>query len=227
MKKLILLMLVGLLMLPSAVAFASPLVVDNFSFEADTPTTLDHKNNPYTYNLTGWTKSGLNWYAGTHSFPNEVYPGGVPDGNNVAFVNRGFIAQATPYVLTAGHLYTLSAMVGQRTDSVGFGSYGVELWAGADLVLQAANTVPAPGTFVLNQASYLATGSEAFIGQPLTIKLVNYRDLFIEGVATAYQVNFDDVKLSNAVVSPVPLPAGVILVGSGLLTLIGWRRKFH
>lgn len=226
MKKLVIFILAGLLLLPVSGAIASPLVVNNFSFEADTPTTLDQNNNPYTYDLTGWTKSGLNWYSGTHSFPNAVYPGGVPEGNQAAFVNRGFIAQATPYMFTAGHLYTLSAMVGQRLDSVGFGSYGVELWAGSDLVIQAANAVPAPGTFVLNQASYLATGNESFIGQPLTIKLVNYRDLFSEGVNIAYQVNFDAVKLSNAVVSPVPIPAGFVLVGSGLLALVGLRRQF-
>lgn len=93
------------------------------------------------------------------------------------------------------------------------------------LVVQAANAVPAPGTFVLNQASYLATGSESFIGQPLTIKLVNYRDLFVENRDIAYQVNFDDVQLSN-VVAPVPIPAGVVLLGSGLLALVGLRRQF-
>ncbi|EDY17585.1 protein of unknown function DUF1555 [Chthoniobacter flavus Ellin428] len=131
------------------------------------------------------------------------YPGGAPDGVNVAYSNSGaVIDQVLSATLTANTTYTLSVDVGSRLDGPFNNGYSIELLAGGVLLSQTTN-VPAPtnGSFVLATDVYTAGASDPHLGQALEIKLVS---------ANTGQTSFDNVTLNAAA---VPEPSSLMLLG--------------
>lgn len=139
-----------------------------------------------------------------------LYPGGAPEGSNVALVflwraqtdgvPAGYV-QVLGDMLQADTTYTLRVKVGNIApeanaayDLGGFPGYRVELLAG-DVVLAAdANTLaPAEGSFLQSEVVFTATADDPGLGLPLAIRLIN-----LNKGDSGIEVNFDDVELLTA-----------------------------
>lgn len=219
-KAIALIGLLALLIVPQGTVWASPITVQNYSFETDSP-----PNYPpwYTYtnygssnyHISDWTLSGSH-DQGTFipTIPGKLYKTSLPDGSHMAYSNGGTISQTLSATLTANVVYTLQVYVGDRLDS-NFPGYAVELYAGSNLLSVENSLTPTRGQWLLSSQTYNATGSSPGLGEALTIKLVgNY--------VAGEQVNFDYVTLDA---SSVPLPSTVLLLGSGMVGLLALRRR--
>jgi len=214
---------IGLMGLP---AMATNLPVANFSFE-ETPAGQSFNSaldgSQYMRAISGWdTHNGTSFpFNGTAIMSSNQYENPWWDGNNVAYVtvsaakNSNYISQEVAgYSLTAGHLYTLSALVGRRLDNgTGFDiGYGLELAAGGHSLANISGSLD-PGAHTLASLQFFADAANPYLGQPLEIRLWAY--------GTKGQSNFDKVTLTNV----VPIPGSAMLVFSGLfgMSLMGWR----
>jgi hypothetical protein len=138
----------------------------------------------------------------------SLYPDGAPEGRNVALVflwntdndgnPTGLSQRLTTTELAAGSTYTLRVQVGNIAaadgapyDLSGFPGYRVELLAGGEVLVADDDTLsPDDGKFEQSEISYTATASDAAIGQPLEIRLIN-----LNVPESGIEVNFDDVEL--------------------------------
>ena len=101
----------------ASASHAQNIPVQNFSFESPAVGT----NPGFTTNvIPGWTGGGGAGY-GVQSLAAgpPLFPNGIPDGAQYAYVNAGYIFQDLGLPLTAGNTYTLTAYVGARTDNAG------------------------------------------------------------------------------------------------------------
>jgi hypothetical protein len=115
------------------------------------------------------------------------YPGGVPDGENVAFGNLvgNHIDQTLSVNLEAQMIYTLTVEIGRRADET-FGGYRVQLRAGGELLAEDnSSQVPSAGVFVTSTVVYTSTEADTQLGLPLEIRLL----------PLGVQANFDVVRL--------------------------------
>jgi hypothetical protein len=151
---------------------------------------------------SGWTGAEVAFNPTTDHFVSEA-----PEGFNTAAINFGSISQNLSTTVILGQTYILQVEVGNRLDTA-FPGYAVELLAGGNSVGIENVLNPTAGTFLTSTVSWTA---DNFDGLNLGIQLSS----------NEVQTNFDDVRL-NA----VPIPGAVWLLGSGLLGLIGFRRKF-
>lgn len=160
-----------------------------------------------TGNFTGWTLSGnpqINdpYYAGV--VIGEGYP---RTGDYAAYfgtqVTLGFISQAI--ATTPGAPYTVSfSLCSQEDEGVGTPNQFQAIWDGFAI----SNQVNIPDQpYALN--SFTVTASTA-----LTTLEFGFRN-------DPYYLLIDDVS-----VAVVPIPGAVWLLGSGLVGLVGLRRKF-
>jgi hypothetical protein len=191
------------------------LVVVNPGFEAD-----NVANGTYNDKIVpaGWTKydpqniigQDYNSLGVLNPTGTILYPGGAPEGSNVALVflwrdqtsgmPAGFVQQLADD-LQANTQYTLRVQVGNIApmgnvpfDLAGFPGYRVELLAG-DVVLAADDDTLAPtdGTFLQSEVTFTTGDDDAQLGAPLAIRLIN-----LNKGDSGIEVNFDDVTLHAA-----------------------------
>jgi hypothetical protein len=166
----------------------------------------------YNFVIPGWTLSG---FQGGTLAPTTglggMFPGGIPGGLNVAWLNTAVIIQDLGFAPLANTTYTLTVSVGQRAD-VQLIAYAVELLVGTTSVASDTTLRPAPGIFTLDKVIY-NSGSSPGTGH-----------LFIRLTGQGGQVNFDQVAL-NAVTTgnsngPVPYYLSHLAVGGGFQTTL-------
>jgi hypothetical protein len=189
---------------------ANTIPITNFSFEADVlaPGAFDLGNVP------GWTGSPSAFFSTFHPTATQ-FPGGVPDGVNVAAVQLGSIFQTLSATLTANTQYTLMVGVGQRADFP-LGSYLITLEAGGSVLALESSQTPSPGTFATSTISFLAAPGNPHLGQALTIRLAETGN---------GQVDYDFVRLDGTSTAAIPEPASATLIAAGFAALTLLRRS--
>jgi hapalindole biogenesis HpiC1 cyclase-like protein/PEP-CTERM motif-containing protein len=201
---------------------ANPVAVSNPGFELP------------ALNPTGWVSYIPGWTTGPAWIPDSVgvfypsaaqYPGGIPDGNNVAFSKGPFIAQILTSTLLPSTIYTLTVDVGYRLDdsSGRFTGFTILLLAGNTVIASSSTGTPAAGNWISAVAAYTSSAADPLAGLPLQILLTVNNPY-------PYQVNFDNVHLDATALppplgstAPIPEPGTLVLVGSGLLGFL--RRR--
>ncbi len=177
-----LLVLTLVLLAPGAAVAAVDVPIANPGFEADPLFPGGIRNT-----ITGWRTSPG---GGDGIFrPTAIhYPGGIPEGRNVAYVNLSgnSVRQFLTTPLRSNTTYVLSVAVGRRNDEA-FAGYIVQLRAGGTVLAEDRSSLrPARGTWVRTAVRYTSGDSGPELGAPLEIWLLS------PGV----QANYDDVRLT-------------------------------
>ncbi|MCC9603401.1 hypothetical protein LOC67_22860 [Stieleria sp. JC731] len=165
------------------------------------------------YDIPNWTFTGE---VGTFKPDGGQFPGGVPEGVNVAAIGNqsgsGSISQTLNLALQPHMRYSLMVDVGRRLDFP-FTTYSVELLAGSEVIATGSNVDPSAGNFQLEELSFTTGETHAQIGQDLGIRLTT-------NIAGG-QVDFDNVRLN---VSAIPEPS---FFAFGLLSsvVVATRRR--
>jgi hypothetical protein len=199
-------------MLASAPASATPITVNNPSFEqvgGGLPNLCVGSCAAFDIaSIPGWTDSGTSgqWITGGQGNPNAI------DGNVLAYTNDGSISQNVGSAV-AGTTYTLQVNLLHRTDEPMDGVIQLEI--GGVVVKTATGVDLGAGTWNEWTAVYLASDLDA--GKIVTI-------LLSTNGAPGGQGDFDNVRLDGSS-STVPEPATLTLLGAGLLGLGLIRRK--
>lgn len=200
-------------------AFADSITVQNPSFEI--PILSLGGNSGQVGNGTGtWIPYAPGWPgsagggAGEYLPATTSLPTGATDGQDVLYVDFGYVQQTLTAVLQNNTTYTLQVDVAQRADFSPI-SYYIDLMAG-NTILAADNSSlhPASGTWLTSTITYTSGPDDPLAGQALSIVI---------GV-NKNQTDFDNVRLnavdplSDAPGQPVPEPGSIFLVGCGLGT---------
>jgi HpiC1 cyclase len=164
-------------------AHAIAVPIANPGFETDALSPGGIKNT-----ITDWDTSPGGG-DGVYRPPTSDYPGGVPEGQNVAYANGpgNRVRQVlTGTSLQASTTYVLQVKVGWNNHDP-FAGYIVQLRAGGVVLAQDNSSLtPAQGTFVTSTVKFTASETHPQLGTPLEIFLS----------APGIQANFDDVRLS-------------------------------
>jgi hypothetical protein len=206
--------------------FASPLAIVNSSFDSD----VLALNGISMSSIIGWSALGSQgaWAPTALRLNLGGSPGLVTnpatgiDGSNVAFSNGGTISQtlASTLASSAGMVYTLSVDIGRRFDIPDL-DYSIALFAGATPLASIFDPVsPTPGTLSFATLQYTSTGSEAVIGQNLSIRLITTAG---GGAQTVYdKVTLDATQTQAG--APEPASALLMLTGIGVVCLAKRKR---
>lgn len=163
----------------------------------------------FTSGTPGWTL-----FSGTGQW-GSFYPSmgtwgyTAPFGEQVLYTNSVTVQQTLADVAVAGLTYTLEVEVVSRPAPWGSMNYRIDLLFGDTIVgSDIATLVPPVGGYLTSTISYTVQDGDAFIGQPLTIRLGG----------PGSQCNFDNVRVNG-----VPAPTTLALVG--IAGLVGSRRR--
>ncbi len=169
----------------------------------------------------------------------DAYPDQAPEGSNIGILyqNPGLgsveMSQTLSATLQPEATYTLSLFVGNPQayfselyniffDFEGFPSYRVELRAGGVVLAADDNTLlPAEGTFEPTSITYSAASDDPLVGEPLSIRLVNFNDI------PGFEVDFDDVQLTVGDPCPWDLDGdGEVGITDFLALLANWGNPY-
>jgi hypothetical protein len=179
-------LLLGIVLLGSGGLRAEPVTIKNHSFEKDV-----QKNGATTRSTSGWTARDAGTWNPSPGQPGckkpDVFIKGIPDGDQVAYLNGHELSQKTAEKITEGHSYTLKVGVGARCNSLGV-KYSVQLLAGkTQLVAKTGTNLKAGWTEVT--VTYDSLAGDPNAGKPLTVQFKNLG---------RGQINYDDVRLDAA-----------------------------
>jgi hypothetical protein len=169
-------------------------------------------------NIPSWTVTSVPNQTATFKPGTAQFPGGVPEGVNVAAVGNtttGSISQSLAALLAANTTYTLMVDVGVRLDFPS-SSYLIELIANGVTLASDSSLNPAAGTFLTDTISYSSDSNPAQLGQNLEIRLSSTSP-------NGGQVDYDDVRLS-ASLNSVPEPSSLSVVGLSAFFLLIYGR---
>jgi len=196
----------------AASANASPIFVNNFSFE-----TLPPGGSPFPCGtgcsffidpIPGWVNAGGGQFVpGAPGNTNDF--NSIPDGTTVAYLNGGTITQTVGPTVQAGVTYTLMVDLGVRKNFSDPGSIALVVNGNT---YSGTGILPSSGNWATFTATY--TGLAADIGQAITIQLSS----------PGIQGEFDNVRLSDNA-GPVPEPATSALIGLGAIALGFFARR--
>lgn len=206
-------LLVGLLLAFQTSVSATPVLdIINPSFE--TPILGDNLAVSCSGTQYGWTWSGSGgiWRPASSWF---TTPPHVPEGVNVAWFHGGQISQTLQHT-TLQENFTYNLQVYTAKISTSTLHYTVELVAAEhNFVLASTTGLPAYKQFNQVGVTFQATNAyNTYFGDHLKIVLID---------PDAREVDFDNVTLDAT--STVPIPAGLMLFGSGLLGMALMRRR--
>jgi hypothetical protein len=200
------------------ISLATPITIVNPSFEQQVGLNLsDGAWEPASGGqIFGWNATGR---AGTYNPTTSEFAVEAPDGDDIAFINSGWIGQWLGTNVIDNAIYTLQTDVGARVS--GSLVYTAEIVARAlgqpTTVLATLSGAPLVGTWQTIDVIYDVSSNPSYVGWELGVRFYG----------SGVQVNLDNVRLENS--SPVPEPTTVILLGIGLTGFIGFsgfRRKF-
>jgi len=195
------LILIGMLAGRPAAAVVVDVPITNPGFEAD-----PLRVGGIRTTITGWRTSpggGDGIFRPTLS----DYPGGVPEGHNVAYVNLtgNSVRQTLSTPLDPNTTYVLSVAVGWNNNDP-FAGYLVQLRAGGTVLAEDRSSLhPAQGTWVTSTVRYTSGDAEPELGAPLEIRLLS------PGV----QANYDDVRLTAEASEPISCPDLTVATDEG------------
>jgi hypothetical protein len=197
----------------------TPITVVNPSFETLPSAGLTNPNGPcgvacfYSIGVAipGWTSSDVSasgqFQPGTEE-GNTAYFNTLDDGITSAWSRGATLSQTVDAVVQVGTAYTLMVDLGWRLDRA--------FDASADLLVNgnrymATGTVPVQGGWSTFTTTYVGLASDA--GLPITIELN----------ANGAQGNYDNVRLTDPILTPEPALAGA--VGACLIGLAACLRR--
>ena len=203
-------------MLPVCSANASPIFVDNFSFETPPAGGLPVRCGPGCSfssgtGIPGWTVTGPTGEFQPGPPATTTYFDSVPDGITVAYTNGGSILQTVGATVQLGFTYTLLVDQGVRHDFPDPGL--VELLIGGGPTILAGGVPAAPGTWSTYTATYVGTAAD--VGKSISIALVS----------TGTQGDWDNVRFDAVGPQAAPEPGSLALLGIALAALGVTRRR--
>ncbi len=184
------------------IAAASSVTVQNFSFENDILA-----DDAFNFDGAGWIESGGN-AAGAWNPTSQITP---THGNNVGFINQGDLSQEVG-TIEANTMYTLSVDVGCRSD-MALQNYEVQLYSGITVLAFDDSTALTFGRWATSTIRFNSAHFQDLIGDPFGIRLIQ------KGTQSN---TFDNVLLDK---TAVPIPPAILLLGSGLVGIIRFKRS--
>ena len=214
-------------------AQAQPLEIQNPGFEA-VELADDEFLAGQLGGAPGWVGTNNNAWGAWNPHV-DAYADEAPEGSNIGWLyqlpNQGPVAMSKTLsdTLQPEATYTLSWFVGNFSelyqtffDLEGFPSYRVELLAGGVVLAADDNTLlPEEGTFERTSITYSAASDDPLVGEPLSIRLINFNDL------PGFQVDFDDVELTVGDPCPWDLDGdGEVGITDFLALLADWGNPY-
>jgi hypothetical protein len=242
----------AILLCTASLVQADTLTILNPSFETDVLACSPGPGCATDDTLTDWTASTANpsgFSGGGVAFNNfgvykpgtAEYPGGVPDGVNVAYLSTNVynvsISQVLGSDLVANDTYTLTGFVGIRKDTsvippgIGDFGYNVALEANGTVLNSLVNegkvnAFLTPGTFVPFTVTFNSGSTPAQLGQALEIVLTD------DGSGNQFEpseIDFDKLSLTDTSQSgggsTVPEPSLGLVLAAAMVGICAIHRR--